>query len=96
MIEPKYTLIIRDSSEKRLGVVSTHREPRTGTGHNAASPQFLKFCRSVFAMWKLAESLDVVSLKGWSPGVDVETLSAVMWVRKSDELPGALAYNFPE
>lgn len=95
MIILRYALIVRDRQENRVAVISTHREPRTGTGHNGVTPCFLRFCRSVFALHPDAASVEAVSLAPWHPGVDVEGLPPVLWVEKTEERANGLAYSFP-
>ena len=95
MITNKYALIVRDDQDNRLAVVSTHREPRTGTGHNGIDPRFLNFCRSVLSLNPTARSCEAVSLEPWRPGVDVETLPAVLWVEKTAEPADGLACRVP-
>jgi hypothetical protein len=98
MIELKYALIIRrEDEDTRLACVSTHREPRTGTGNNGASPAFLDYCRSVLRTYVGGFSIEVKSLATWKPGINVEDLPPVMWVRKSEEFNGrGLVYCFPD
>ena len=92
MLTARYALIIRDGQALLLTVVTTHREPRTGTRHNGVAPSFLHFCSSVFALHPNAASIETVSLESWCPGVDVGTLSPVLWVEKTE---AALTYSFP-
>lgn len=95
MIVLRYALIVRDRQENRLAVISTHRTPRTGTGHNGVTPSFLGFCRSVFALHPDAASVEAVSLASWHPGIDVESLPPVLWVEKTAEHANGLACSFP-
>ena len=94
MIILRYALIVRNEQEKRITVVCTHREPRTGTRHNGVSSSFLRLCRSVFALHPGARSIEVVSLAPWSRGVDVESLPPVLWIEKTEQ-EGRLACGFP-
>lgn len=90
----QYALIVRDSRENRLAVVCTHRSPRTGTGHNAVAPSFLRYCRSTLALYPDGISIETVSLEGWRPGVDVEAQPPVLWVEKAEQ-EGHLVHSFP-
>ena len=94
MIILRYALIVRDRQGNRLAVVATHRTPRTGTGHNGVSPSFLRHCRATLALDPEGWSIETVSLTGWSPGVDVESLPPVLWVEKTEQ-EGSLSYCFP-
>lgn len=98
MTDNKFALILTDESGNRKGVVGTPRQPRTGTGNNAATPVFLNFCRSVLAGHRAVTDILVVDLASWRPGCDVATLPLALSVRRAalDNGRPAMSYSVPE
>jgi len=100
MIKLKYACIARDKADKKLVVVSTHWEPTKGVRGRCIDGRFHRFALSIFALHPEAVRVEVMSLDGWKPGVDVETLSWVVTASRDEEMralsPRALRFSFPE
>jgi hypothetical protein len=91
MSEIRYALVCRDEQGKKIGSVGT-RLDLLGK-HQKVTPQFHRFCLSVFALNLAAVTVDIVS---WFYGVDLERAKVILVVRRSEELVGSLVYSIPE
>lgn len=100
MIVLKYVLIARDENDEKLCVVSTGRELFRGVRNRCIAPGFHRFVLSIFAMHPMAVKVEMMSLVGWTPGIDIETLLWVLTASRTEEMcalsPRALAFSFPD
>ena len=100
MIKLKYVCIARDERDAKLSSVSTHWEPIKGVRGRCVHPSFHRFVLSIFALHPDACKVEVMSLEGWQPGTDIETLPWVLTANRSEAArecsPRALAYRFPD